>query len=483
MPPSSGANRMAQYARNASLDSGPPNGNNSQVNQQRADAPQLLAQPTHQSITESGKLPAPKPFAPTRALTSHMRQPNQSGLPQQPFPAPMQASFNLPDSSSPRQHRQRAHSRSSDANGFWPESHIDSQFGSPTTHRSERYDAGITNHTRSPPPPIPTRSALENIQRSLDDDVPYIIGKDGSMRLLGNGQGQGLPAKHNDMPPLRMGPQLQDAYSTEPIYDSPGRRAPKVALHATTVRRPYQLSVPMNDEEVFTDPPNHKVPQPQPNLRRIIRKDKAQESRRPALLEEDEEIGGSLASDYLASEDDQGTPRANHKKVAQSGLALQESPLPATTHGHRDKSRKRGRESCDYADEELRRMSYSQLREQSFDDDPARTSLRPEGPLTGDSLPIKLEHFRSQRGADQKEFFRQMTVSDWERSGDWFLEQFGQVAQKLKEARKSKRDLVDRFETEIANREEAVRVRTENISRKLEKIKHKGEDMLADKEI
>ncbi|EFQ33155.1 hypothetical protein CGRA01v4_08808 [Colletotrichum graminicola] len=481
MPPSSGANRMAQYARNASLDSGLPNRNNIQSNQQRSDVPQLLSQPTHQSITESGKLPAPKPLAPTRALASHIRQPNQSSLPQQTFPAPMQASLNLPESSSPRQQRQRAHSRSSDATGFWPESHIDSQFGSPTTHRSERYDVGITNHTRSPPPPTPTRTALGNMQRSLDSDVPYIIGKDGSMRLLGNGQGQGLPATHNDMPP-RMGPQVQDAYPTEPIYDSPVRRAPKVALHATTVRRSYEPAVPVDDEEVFSDPKSHKVPHSQPNLRRIVRKDNAQDSRRPALFEEDEEIEGSLASDFLASEDDHGTPRANYK-MAQRGPALQESPLPATAHGHRDKSRKRGRESCDYADDELKGMSYSQLREQPFDDDPARTSLRPMGPLTGDSLPVKIEHFRGQREADQREFFRQMTVSDWERSGDWFLEQFGQVAQKLKEARKSKRDMVDRFETEIAGREEAVRVRAENISKKLETIKHKGEDMLADKEV
>lgn len=76
-----------------------------------------------------------------------------------------------------------------------------------------------------------------------------------------------------------------------------------------------------------------------------------------------------------------------------------------------------------------------------------------------------------------------MSVGDWERSGDWFLDQFGIVAKKLKEARKEKRDMVERFETEIANREEAVRVRTENITKKLSKIRHKGEDMLADKEV
>ncbi|GKT92822.1 LOW QUALITY PROTEIN: hypothetical protein Ct61P_10672 [Colletotrichum tofieldiae] len=318
------------------------------------------------------------------------------------------------------------------------------------------------------------------MQQSLDGDVPYIIGKDGSMRLLGNGQGQGLSTTHSAMPPPRMGQHSQDAYSSEPIYDTPGRRAPKISLHATTVRRSYEPSVFKDDEEVFSDSPIHKVPQPQQNLRRIVRKDKAQDSRRSTLFQEDEEVEGSLASDYPVSEDDHGTLEPI---TVQRGPALQESPLPAITHGHRDKSRKRRRDSCDYADDELQGMTYSQLREQPFDDDPARTSLRPVGPLTGDSLPVKIEHFKGQREADQKEFFKQMTVSDWERSGDWFLDQFGQIAQKLKEARKNKRDMVDRFEGEIASREEAVRVRTENISKKLNKIKHKGEDMLADKEI
>ncbi|KZL81146.1 hypothetical protein CI238_08207 [Colletotrichum incanum] len=489
MPPSSGANRMAQYARNASLDSGLPIGNNNQSNQQRSDAPQFFAQPTRQSVPESGKLPAPKPLAPARALASHIRQPNQFGLPLPPLPAPMQAPPDLSDSSPPRQQRQRAHSRSSDVTGFWPESQIDSQFGSPTTHRSERYDVGIINHPRSPPPTIPmtgsvpARSTFGNMQRSLDGDVPYIIGKDGSMRLLSNGQGQGLSTTQSAMPPPRMVQQSQDAYSSEPTYDTPGRRAPKIPLHTTTVRRSYEPFVFKDDEEVFSDSPTHKAPQPQQNLRRIVRKDKAQESRRSPHFQEDEEVEGSLASDYPVSEDDHGTPRANHKKTVQSGPVLQESPLPAITRDHRDKSRKRRRDSCDYADDELQGMTYSQLREQPFDDDPARTSLRPVGPLTGDSLPVKIEHFKGQREADQKEFFKQMTVSDWERSGDWFLDQFGQIAQKLKEARKNKRDMVDHFESEIASREEAVRVRTENISKKLNKIKQKGEDMLADKEI
>lgn len=465
------------------MDLGHLNGNNNQprnqTNQQRSDTPQDPAQPNRLAVTESAKLPAPKPLPPARPLASHIRQPNHSGLPQ-PQTVPMHSPLDPPDGSPPKQHRERANSRSSDATGFWPESQIDSQFGSPTTHRSERYDAVISNRLRSPPPTMP---AFENLHRPIDDNVPFIIGKDGSMRVLGSNQAQALPATNNGMPPPRMEqPTQQDAYLSEPIYNSPMRRPTKIALRPTAVRRLYEPSA-FKDEEVFSDSPTYQSPQPYNNLRRVEIKDKVQEPRRSTIFQEDEEVEGSLASDYPVSEDDHGTPRASHKRTMPREPVLLESSLPAAARNQRSKSRKRRRDSCDYADDELAGMTYFQLQKQPFDDDPAKTSLQPVGPLTGDSLPVKLDHFKGQREVDQKQFFKQMKVDDWERSGDWFLEQFGEVAKKLKEARRNKRAIVKEFEDEIASREEAVRVRTENITKKLNQIKHKGEDMLADKEV
>ncbi|KAG7132171.1 hypothetical protein HYQ45_009326 [Verticillium longisporum] len=145
------------------------------------------------------------------------------------------------------------------------------------------------------------------------------------------------------------------------------------------------------------------------------------------------------------------------------------------------KSKKRDRNNVDYDDKTLMRMSYSDLQNQPFDADPAQAASGADKSVVGETLPEKLEHYRSKSSTEQKQFFAELDLGDWERSGDWFLEQFGRVAQKLKETRQSKRATVETFETELASREEAVRLRTENINLKLKKIKSKGEDMLADK--
>ncbi|OLN97341.1 hypothetical protein CCHL11_01136 [Colletotrichum chlorophyti] len=487
MPPVSGANKLVQYAKNASVDSNLVNGINNQfrnqTNQQRADTAQLFTWPTRQTITESAKLPAPKPIAPARPLASHLRHQPE---PPQPQLAPMHS----PNSteSSPRQNHQRRNSHSSEGPGFWPESQIDSHFGSPTTQRSERYDAAPNNRLRSPPPTMRPMSAMpamptfENTERPAERHMPYIVGKDGSLKLAGfSKQASGLPS-NGGVPAPRIEHETQpDVYLSDPIYNSPTRRQTQIALHPSTVRRSFDPSTSEDDEEVFSDSPTQQVVTH--DLRHVKRDDRALEPRRHTLFQKDDEIEGSLASDYPVSDDNRDTPRASRKKGLLRKPALMDSSFPAAGHrSQRDKTRKRRHDNCDYADDELVGMTYEQLRQQPFDSDPAKTSLQSVGPLTGDGLSAKLNHFRDQRDADQKQFFMQMTVSDWERSGDWFLEQFGEVTRKLKEARRKKRDMVDEFEKEIASREEAVRLRTENITKKLGKIKDKGEDMLADKE-
>ncbi|KAL0933061.1 uncharacterized protein CTRU02_212023 [Colletotrichum truncatum] len=473
MLPNTGLKGMAQYARNVSPESSLRNRNANltmdQMGQQHSDA--LPAPPTRQEVVESATLPAPKPFPPARTHAIHFHQAHQSGLPQHlPSSIRNPPNANAPDASPSRQQhrRHRANSQSSDATGFWPESQIDSQFGSPTTQHSERDHKVNDSRIRSPAP------TFDNVQtRTTDDKLPYTINRDGSIRVTTSKNGSGLPITSIDAPVAQ-----QDAYSSEPIYSSPKRHL-RLAFHPTTVRS-YAPPAYDADQEVFSDSPMYQTSSH--GLRRVKKDGKSQEFRRVTPLP-DKDIEGSLASDYPISEDDHGTPRANRKTALSRGPALWESSLPPVSYSQVDKAGKRRRESCDYADNELAGMTYSQLRQQPFDDDPAKKPLQAAGPLTGDSLPVKLDHFKSQREVDQKEFFMQMTVSDWERSGDWFLEQFGQVAQKLKEARQNKRATVENFESEIASREEAVRLRTENINKKLSQIKHKGEDMLADKEI
>ncbi|CAI4210605.1 unnamed protein product [Parascedosporium putredinis] len=73
-----------------------------------------------------------------------------------------------------------------------------------------------------------------------------------------------------------------------------------------------------------------------------------------------------------------------------------------------------------------------------------------------------------------------MSVTDWNRSGDWFLEQFGVLIQRMKESRQERRAVVEKYEQEISAREEAVRHKTDSVNKKLNKMKQNGLKVVTD---
>ncbi|SPQ25123.1 adf13ad4-fd9f-444e-a4ca-951afeeb2d67 [Thermothielavioides terrestris] len=146
-------------------------------------------------------------------------------------------------------------------------------------------------------------------------------------------------------------------------------------------------------------------------------------------------------------------------------------------------SRKR-RQSLDYNDAELHAMSYSELRSQAFDFDPQAAALQQSAlPPAGGSIEERLEHYRGKGSLDQHEFFARLSVDEWDEAGDWFLARFGDVVRRLKQARRAKRLLVQRFEAEIAAREEAVRAKMDGIARTLEDLKQEGQSMMQGKDV
>lgn len=95
-----------------------------------------------------------------------------------------------------------------------------------------------------------------------------------------------------------------------------------------------------------------------------------------------------------------------------------------------------------------------------------------------DNLDDRLEFYRSKNEDAQVQLFTQMSVREWDDSGDWFLERFGNIVTKMKEARRVKRKIVEQYETQISEREEEVRRQKETIDRKLSKLKHDSSAML-----
>lgn len=128
-------------------------------------------------------------------------------------------------------------------------------------------------------------------------------------------------------------------------------------------------------------------------------------------------------------------------------------------------------------------MSYAELQKQDFDYDPQTAAMQQTSVPAGNSLEDKLAYYKDKDSLDQHQFFTQIPIGDWEDAGDWFLDQFSGIVQKLKKARKEKREMVAQFEAEINGREEAVRIKMEGIGRTLQELKQEGQNMMSGKDV
>ncbi|KAI9872567.1 MAG: hypothetical protein M1830_001475 [Pleopsidium flavum] len=146
----------------------------------------------------------------------------------------------------------------------------------------------------------------------------------------------------------------------------------------------------------------------------------------------------------------------------------------------RANSKKRPLE-LDYDPETLRTMDYSDLKAQPFDSNPhAPPSVLPDN-LSTASLPDKLQHVTTLPNDQRTQFFSSLTMTEWEDSGDWFVERFTDLVKRMKEARQAKRKLAMEFEEEITRREEAVRKAKETVEGELKTMKKGGEEVLKSK--
>lgn len=160
-----------------------------------------------------------------------------------------------------------------------------------------------------------------------------------------------------------------------------------------------------------------------------------------------------------------------------------DSPVPANIALQKQpRERKRRRLSADYDDKMLSSMTYGHLQNEPFDLDPSKVSSQKSQDAAA-KLPLRLEQFRQQGEREQKEMFESMSMEDWEASGDWFVEQFTDLMKRLREARRSKRLTIRAFEDEASRREEAVRLRSETIDRKLIKMRQDGQRVVEDRSV
>lgn len=171
-----------------------------------------------------------------------------------------------------------------------------------------------------------------------------------------------------------------------------------------------------------------------------------------------------------------------HRTVTLQDAVLSGSPIERLPTNRQSTPNKRCR-SIDYDDAALKRMNFAELQNEPFDHDPTREVAQSPAKPPADNLVNRLGFFGSKDENVQTQFFTQMSVRDWEDSGDWFLEQFGNIVNRMRDARQAKRKVVDAFELEVSSREEAVRHKKESIDRRLSKLRQDGDAMMKGKEL
>ncbi|KAL7627674.1 hypothetical protein AAE478_001867 [Parahypoxylon ruwenzoriense] len=345
---------------------------------------------------------------------------------------------------------------------------------------------------------------------------PFIIGPNGVIDVVG------APLTRSASTPDARNHhrgRLKGTSSPEPddSEDSPYQTSPEKTPSAKRLHHPKPLALRTNrrgsfsersaysqGENVVSSPPNRAYQGPKNDLDEVRSEHsihlrvKTQEPHRstifadtdtPMVSHPDESEGESV--------DPQPTPKplaktragvsrqlfAKGSKGRLNGLGgLHESPMPRPSVEKRISNPKKRQYELDYDDGTLASMDYAELRGEAFDFDPAQAEAQSAiGPPRG-TLPEKLYHFLDKDEPTQMEFFTKMPVNDWEASGDWFLERFGEIMQRFKDARQTKRVLMAGFENEIADRGEAVRNKIQGIDQTLSELKSEGEGMMLGKE-
>ncbi|KAK7738649.1 hypothetical protein SLS63_001986 [Diaporthe eres] len=166
------------------------------------------------------------------------------------------------------------------------------------------------------------------------------------------------------------------------------------------------------------------------------------------------------------------------KTVKIQDEALLGSPIRQALLGPKLSPPKKRVRNIDYDEEALRKMNFAELQNEPFDHDPTRQVIMSPAKPPADNLDDRLEFYRSKDEDTQAQLFTQMSVREWDESGDWFLERFSNIVTRMREARQAKRKIVEQYETQISEREEEVRRKKENIDRKLSKLKHDSSAML-----
>ncbi|KAH8911469.1 hypothetical protein BR93DRAFT_342450 [Coniochaeta sp. PMI_546] len=487
-------------------------------------APQIVV--SRQDIAASAKLPVPRGgrFGFTGAIQGQAQQQSpqrQQSLPGSP-PAASTHYHPMQRSKTSDQAREAGHTPNLNG-GMWEDSTVASMFEETDSRGGSDRFKGQHNRAYSETA-YPRQGGQNELQRTHDEHAPFVIGNDGLLKVVGrsgpavNGPSATTLNTSVQSDINEQAARMEDVYQDDNQYEhTPPRNNTlrRTKLAQRDAREPNRSSFPDNRPAGISSPPESNSAHGSPG-RRVERADrldsKLEEAVRERELREYERarererelhhkrstifenltpvddptwltqaaVGVPTTGDATTSEDYkealQRTPRATSSTRQLVSRPASRQPLVAQKPSLREAS-------PDYNDAELNAMSYAELQKQDFDYDPQAAAMQQTSVPSGNSLEDKLTYYKDKDSLDQHHFFTQISIGDWEEAGDWFLDQFSSVVQKLKTARREKREMVAQFEKEINGREEAVRIKMEGIGRTLQELKQEGQNMMSGKDV
>ncbi|KAI9745404.1 MAG: hypothetical protein M1818_000938 [Claussenomyces sp. TS43310] len=185
-------------------------------------------------------------------------------------------------------------------------------------------------------------------------------------------------------------------------------------------------------------------------------------------------------------ESEDASPEVSPYPHSLTATTERSTPIPQS------QEKKRHAVELDYDEKVLRSMTYDNLKKQPFEHNPRATPSKiPQELLSSDHpgleapLEGRLEYYKSKGipAAQKQGFFSSLTVEEWDKAGDWFLDRFGNILSDLKEARRAKREISKTFEDEIEKQEQTVRNKAGDLDRDLKDMKIGGQNVLKGKQV
>jgi len=207
------------------------------------------------------------------------------------------------------------------------------------------------------------------------------------------------------------------------------------------------------------------------------------------LVREIPHYGSSAAS--IRKQQDIGDPNQPQPETSTQGMQLpfqqrNKSPVGSNTQHVLNESRaaddvRHGKGSSDYDGQVLFGMEYNDLVKQSFDENPradlgAVSELFPTN--SAQDIPARMKLAQKFDEDAQKLFFSSLTIDQWDEAGDWFLQQFGDVLDRLRTARRERRKIAGQYEDEVHSRHDTVESKKRGISEALSSMRSSGESVL-----